>query len=361
MKKNVLLVIAAFGSVATFAQDSVSNVKTSDTSTSTRTPFLNLTGSVDAYYRYDFRNPKTAPNNSLTSFTRSSNSFELGMASLRADHSFGKVSATIDLGFGRRAEDFAYNDQQTRLALKQVYVTYEPSKAIKFTLGSWATHVGYEMVDAYLNRNYSMSYMFTNGPFTHTGVKADITLGGKSAVMLGLSNPTDFRTAPGMPKSFIGQFSTASKNDKLKLYVNFVGGKQNDQKKTVQGDVVASYAVSSQFSLGFNATLQSNKLDTGNNGNFKTAAWSGAALYINYDPIKWFGLTLRTEYIDDKDEYLGLKHAFAPTLSANFKIDNLTIIPEFRFDKAGTDVFYKTATTNANSTGNILFAVVYHF
>src|SRR6186713_2833678 len=69
-----------------------------------------ISGSVDAYYRFNFANPKSGNTNNLTSFTNSQNSFELGMASIRADHSFGKASATIDLGFGRRAEEFSYND-----------------------------------------------------------------------------------------------------------------------------------------------------------------------------------------------------------------------------------------------------------
>ncbi len=320
-----------------------------------------ITGSVDGYYRYNFNNPKTYPYNSPTSFTHSSNSFELGMASIRADHSFGKVSATIDLGFGTRAEEFAYNDANTRFALKQAYVSYAPSSKIKFTLGSWATHVGYEMVDAYLNRNYCMSYMFTNGPFTHTGLKADISLGGKTALMVGISNPTDYRSAPGMPKSFIAQISTASNDDKLKAYFNFVGGKQNDYKKVVQGDVVAIYALSKQFSIGLNGTLQSVKLDTDSSGSFKQSNWQAVALYLNYDPINWLGLTLRTEYVSDKDEYLGLKKVFAPTLSANFKIDNLTIIPEFRFDNAGNAVFYKNASETTKSTGSFVLAATYHF
>ncbi len=161
-------------------------------STKKAAPATIITGSADAYYRYNFNNPKAYPYNSATSFTHSSNSFELGMASIRADHSFGKVSATIDLGFGTRAEEFAYNDANTRFAIKQLYLTYAPSSTIKFTLGSWGTHVGYEVLDAYLNRNYSMSYMFTNGPFSHTGLKADISLGGKTALMLGISNPTDY-------------------------------------------------------------------------------------------------------------------------------------------------------------------------
>jgi hypothetical protein len=352
MKKITLILLSAITGQLAFAQ-------TTD-STNKKTNSFSITGSVDGYYRYNFNNPKTAPYNSFTSFTKSSNSFELGMASIRADHSFGKVSATIDLGFGTRAEEFAYNDANTRFALKQAYLAYAPSSKIKFTLGTWATHVGYEMMDAYLNRNYSMSYMFTNGPFTHTGLKADISLGGKSALMIGVSNPVDFRSAPAMPKSIIAQFSTATKDDKLKAYFNFVGGKQSDTKKLVQGDIVATYSVSSKFSVGFNGTLQSVQL-ADSTGKFTTSKWSGAALYLNVDPVNWFGITLRAEYISDEDQYLGLKNVFAPTLSANFKIDNLTIIPEFRLDNAGNAVFYKNATAATKSTGNFTLAAAYHF
>ncbi|MEP6748590.1 MAG: outer membrane beta-barrel protein [Bacteroidota bacterium] len=353
MKNILILLVPLLISQVVFSQESDSTKKTSLPVT--------ITGSVDAYYRYNFNNPKDYPFNSFTSFTHSSNSFELGMASIRADHSFGKVSATIDLGFGKRAEEFAYNDASTRFALKQLYVTYAPAAAIKFTLGTWATHVGYEVLDAYLNRNYSVSYMFTNGPFSHTGLKADISLGGKSAFMVGISNPTDYRTAPAMPKSFIAQFSTGSKDDKFKAYLNFVAGKQSKYKKVVQPDLVATYAISSKFSLGFNATVQSVKLDSDSTGNFASYKWWGAALYINIDPVNWFGITLRGEYIGDEDEYLGLQHVFAPTLSANFKIDNLTIIPEFRLDNAGNYAFYKSATETTKSTGSFILAATYHF
>src|SRR6266700_1882631 len=69
-----------------------------------------ITGSVDMYYRYNFANPKDKAINNYTSFTNSQNSFELGMATVRLDHSFGKASATVDLGFGRRAQEFSYTD-----------------------------------------------------------------------------------------------------------------------------------------------------------------------------------------------------------------------------------------------------------
>jgi hypothetical protein len=327
-----------------------------------------ITASADAYYRYDLNNPKASPYNSYTSFTRYHNSFELGMASVKAEHTFGKVSMVGDLGFGTRAEEFAYNDANTRLAIKQLYVSYAPSAAIKFTLGSWATHVGYELVDAYLNRNYSMSYMFTNGPFTHTGIKADIAIHGKTALMVGITNPVDARTAPAAPKTFIGQISTATKDDKLKAYLNFVGGKQGKvqinqiatDKTLTQGDIVLLYAASSKLSFAYNGTYQRVKLkDT----RFPevTNSWWGSALYVNLDPVSYFGLTARLEYINDNDNYLGYKNVFAPTLSGNFKIDNLTIIPEFRFDNAKNQVFLKSDGTNTKSTGSFILAAVYKF
>ena len=113
-------------------------------------PALTITGGADVYYKYDFG--KTRFNN-LTSFTNSHNRFELGMATVKLEHKTDKVGVVVDLGFGKRAQEFAYNDQGILAAIKQLYVTYSPASWIKFTAGSFATHVGYELVDANLNRN----------------------------------------------------------------------------------------------------------------------------------------------------------------------------------------------------------------
>src|SRR5215471_18763872 len=81
-------------------------------------PALKISGSADIYYRYNLDKPKGSPYNNFTSFTNSQNSFELGMASLKAEHSVGKVGMVADLGFGKRAEEFSYNDASTRFAIK---------------------------------------------------------------------------------------------------------------------------------------------------------------------------------------------------------------------------------------------------
>lgn len=317
---------------------------------STKRSTTNITYSVDAYYRYDFNDAPTGTNN-LTSFTNSKNSFELGMASIRADHSFGKVSATADLGFGRRAQEFSYNDSGSLAAVKQIYLSYAPSSAIKFTIGKWATHIGYEMLDAYLNRNYSMSYAFSYGPFFHTGIKADISLGGKSAFMIGVANPTDFSTTRSAAKVLLAQFSTGTANDKLKAYVNFQGGSGFNQF-----DLVVNGIISSRFAINYDGTIKTVKTGTVNN------SWSSNALYFNYDPTDKFGLTLRGEYFADGKNVAGVGTSVVQTtLSGNIHIDNLTIIPEIRLDNAGNSLFLKNTGAGTKNDATFILATVYKF
>ncbi|HMJ47266.1 MAG TPA: outer membrane beta-barrel protein [Ferruginibacter sp.] len=323
-----------------------------------------ISGSADVYYRYNFQDPKSTPYNNFTSFTNSHNSFELGMASLKAEHSFGKVGMVADLGFGQRADDFSYNDAGSSVAIKQLYLSYKPSSKIKLTIGSWATHIGYELVDAYLNRNYSMSYMFSFGPFFHTGLKGEFTLGEKSVLMVGIANPFDLKSASRMPKMAIGQFATASKDDKLKAFLNYQGGKYNDSSLLHQGDLVLTYAFSTKFNLGYNGTFQSRQgklvADKWSGG----TSWWGSAIYVNYDPVSKFGLTLRGEYLDDNNNILGFDGSiFETTLSANFKIDNLTVIPEIRLDNgcSSPGIFQKNAGMPTKTTETFVLAAVYHF
>jgi hypothetical protein len=323
-----------------------------------------LSGSADVYYRYNFDNPKLAPYNNLTSFTNSQNSFELGMISLKAEHSFKKVGIVADLGFGRRAEEFSYNDANTRFAVKQLFLTYAPTEKLKFTMGSWATHVGYELVDAYLNRNYSMSYMFSYGPVFHTGLKAEYAVGGKTSLMLGVTNPTDLKSATGMPKNIVAQVASGTKDDKFKAWLNYQGGKFNDSSRLNQVDLVLTYALSPKVSLGYNGTYQTRQGQTTKDKWDDANSWWGSALYVNVDPLSWLGFTLRGEYIDNEKFVLPLdKKMFEGTLSANFKIDNLTIIPELRLDNGSTapGIFTKNNGTSTKTTSGFLLAAVYHF
>ncbi|MGN6247107.1 MAG: outer membrane beta-barrel protein [Ginsengibacter sp.] len=322
-------------------------------------PAPTITGSVDAYFRYNFANPKDGATNNFTSFTNSQNSFQLGMASIRADHSFGKASATVDLGFGPRAEEFSYADPNhpTLFAVKQAYLSYAISDKFKLTMGKWMTHIGYELTDAYLNRNYSMDYMFSYGPFSHTGLKADIGLGAKSALMLGVANATDVVAEAGSRRYAIAQFSTGTTDDKFKAYVNYQGSYGGAYSVT-QFDLVLTDAVTDKFSVGYNGTVQSVKAKSAS-----SSSWWGSALYFTVDPTSSFGITLRTEYFDNKKAVVAASATsiFDVTLSPNFRVGNLTIIPELRVDAAKDPVFKKNDASPVKSTFTGLLAATYHF
>ncbi len=350
MLRKFLIFFLALGSfIYVKAQDSASKGN------------LTISGSIDAYYRYNFQNAKDSGyTNNYTSFTNSQNSFELGMASLKADYSIGKVDGVIDLGFGSRAQEFSYNDAGTLVAVKQAYVSYAPSDKVKFTMGKWATHVGYELLDAYLNRNYSMDYMFSYGPFFHTGIKMDVTANDNFGFMVGIANPTDMVTASFAKKFFLAQVHLASTNTKINAYINYVGGKDMTDAVNNQIDAVITGTVSDKFSVGYNGTVKFVKPSGGSSD-----SWWGSAIYLNYDPCSVFGLTARGEYFGDEKAVAGFgTDIFDFTLSGNIRIDNLTIIPEFRVDAAKDPLFFKNSDTffpTAKSTGTFILGATYHF
>jgi hypothetical protein len=340
------------------------------------TKSLTISGNADAYYRYNFAGSRSF-NNNYTSFTNSQSSFEIGMATLRADFTAlsGKVGGTVDIGFGRRVEEFNYNDGEGNSGkngfislsnLKQAFITYSPSEKLKFTMGKFGTHVGYELLDAPLNRNYSMSYMFTNGPFFHTGLKADITAG-PLGIMLGVANYTDESTSTNSVKTALAQVSGSFADSKLKFFLNYVGfGGSSDGvnpsglKSLNQIDLVLLGTISEKFNIGYNGTVQSRKQIDGSST--PDGAWWGSALYFNYDPSEKIGLTLRSEYIGDKKGvYFGTENIFANTLSLNYRVGPLTIIPELRFESAKDEIYADKDLAGTKSTVSALLAAVLTF
>jgi len=166
-------------------------------------------------------------------------------------------------------------------------------------------------------------------------------------------------------KFLLAQYSFAPA-DYFKAFLNFVGGQSPDSSKMMQYDLVITSKLTDKFSLGYNGTVTSTKFkeqDKYSDGK----SWWGSAVYLNLDPKPGFGLTLRGEYFSDKK---GLKMftgvpdgggIFATTLSANFRIHSLILIPEIRVDKANKDIFVDDQGKAKGSTSNVLLAAVYQF
>ena len=323
-----------------------------------------FSGSIDGYFRSDLNESLS---NNRTSFTNTTGNFALGMVSAKVDYAVKKFSFTADLGAGKRAEEFAYNDKGALKYVKQLYGTYAATEWLKLTAGTWATHVGYELLDPQGNRNYSMSYMFSYGPFLHTGIKSDFTFG-KTGFMIGLANPTDYRNSPNPnKKALLLQFSQAITED-VKVFVNYVGGQRpSDMAKTRQFDLVLTGKVNDQFNIGLNATTASVSALSESNTYLDAKSWWGTAAYLNFDPVKNLGFTLRSEIFDDQNQLSAMGAApygatiFANTLSANIKVGPIMLVPEVRIESATNNVYYTKGGLERSSTTSILLGAYYKF
>ena len=348
MIKNILLTTLFFLVLnAGFGQ--------SDSTKSNNT--IHISGSVDAYLRSAFNSSKENTNN-FTSFTNSNQKLQLGMISAKADYTKGNFYATVDLGFGKRAEEFSYNDKGILANLKQAYISYSISDRFRLSAGKWATHVGYELLDAPLNRNYSMSYGFSYGPFFHTGVKADFAVNSKSGLMFGIANPTDNLNAISPYKVIIGQYSNKFFKDKTVLYINYQGGKTGDESSYNQWDLVLTNTLTDQLAINYDGTVFMNKVAG------KKSIWKSNAFYVNYDPNNKIGFTYRSEFFYDKNAISAGSFAtniFANTFSLNYKIHKLTILPELRIESAKDPIYLNKEGNAANKSASFILAAIYKF
>ena len=338
---------------------SVSSLFAAEVKTDSVAP-LSISGQVDAFFRSSSSNKLT---DAKTSYTNQQG-FGLGMANVAISKDNGKIGFVADLMFGMRAEGTNYNYSGSPAYLKQLFVTYKPVDKLKFTLGNFMTYVGYELIEASNNLNYSMSYNYTNGPFFHTGLKADIALTDKLGAMVGVFSQTDTKGKLGLlnpsldskKKMVGGQLGYV--DGAFKIYLNGLGGKTPDSTSTTTLDLTTSFQATEKLGLGFNLLSYSQTKEK------TTGSFLGAALYVNAALASNFVLALRGELFQDKD---GLKYAAtdntitAVTLSGNIKIDGFTLIPEIRFDSAKKEIWADDKGAAKKGETSFILAAVYKF
>lgn len=317
-------------------------------------PKFTLSGSIDAYYRTNFNAPNdaslTAPGSSFANLP----GFALGMANIVASYEGEKVGFVADLVFGPRGTDAIFASpmySSTGQIVNQLYAYWNVSESVKLTMGNFNTFLGYEVISPVANFNYSTSYLFSYGPFSHTGLKADFTLSEDFSLMLGVFNDTDLTEfnptgdyAFGAQLGYKGQFLNVLVDPSF-TEIDYTGG----------------FDLSDSFFLGINAAYLSLEDDGG--------GFYGGALYPQYAVSDTFTLGLRAEYFaEDKDVEFGAigtgvpdSNVFATTLTGSFAIDNLTIKPELRLDSASDDFFLDNDGVPAKSLSSFVLAAIYSF
>ncbi|MEM9921094.1 MAG: porin [Bacteroidota bacterium] len=317
---------------------------------------LKVIGSVDLYYQYNF-NERPLP----TSFTESHNAFTLGMANVILTKNFNKVGFNADIAVGPRAEVANGHAGTTLSAIKQLYIFYAPIEQLTFTVGNFSTFVGYELINPGENIHYSTSYLFSNGPFFHNGLKVDYAISESFSLMLGIFNDTDNKLEEVQGKH-IGTQIAFTKNS-FSVFINYLTGVDVDLPgTTVRGhqiDLTSTKDFGNRFSLGLNVSRKVNQQQDG-----PDTDWFGTAVYAQFRVKDFLALGIRGEYMNDPDGVIMEENSgsiFSFTFSTNFKHHGFTFIPEFRIDRANDPIFETTDNGLTEVSPAILTALIYSF
>ncbi|MGN0002172.1 MAG: porin [Sphingobacterium composti] len=341
-KKSLLLSLFMMGAFA-YAQESISGIE--------------ITGSADAYYKYDFAKGE----NIETYFANDHNSISLGMLNLGLKKSTGKASFVGEVSFGPRGQYLTIPNgdgtDDNSFHIQNLYVDYAFTDKFSMTAGYMGTFIGYEVISPAANFHYSTSYLFGAGPFQNAGIKGTYAFSDKVSLMAGLFNDWNVYKDLNGVSHFGAQLSLAPV-DGLSIYANFLtgssaGGKEEYSSGTIY-DLVASYDVSDKFSLGLNAADYSFKSEGG---------YQGVALYPKFNVTDYAQIGLRGEYFKWKDvsDTEGAS-VTSLTLSGKLTHGGLSLIPEFRFDSDDSKPFFKSDfTTPTKSASQFSLALVYAF
>jgi hypothetical protein len=256
----------------------------------------------------------------------------------------GEISGFVaDLVYGPRGADAVFGSSGSSSIVNQLYVYYNVSDSFTLTLGNFNTFLGYEVISPAANFNYSTSYMFSYGPFSHTGLKADIALSDDVSLMLGVLNTTDATESQptGDDYMFGAQLGLYGQ------YLNLLTG-----QGATQFDFTGGLDISDSFFLGINATTYEDD----------AIEFSGVALYPQVALSDAFTLGGRFEAFTEN----GALGAFGDgdntsiTLTGSFTSGNMTIKPEFRVDTA-SDAYYMDADGATDSLSSFVLAAIYSF
>ena len=329
LNKSILIAAVALLSVSTYAQE--------EEPAST----FSVAGSIDTY----FRSSESAPGTSFANLP----GFSMGMANIIMSYEGEKSGFVADLVYGPRGADAVFNSTGSANIVNQLYAYYNFSDSFTVTMGNFNTFLGYEVISPVANFNYSTSYMFSYGPFSHSGIKADIGLSDDASLMLAVLNSTDYTESQPIGEDFmigvqLGLFGQ---------YINYLGG---GTAGVSQIDFTGGIDLGDSFFLGVNATSYSDDSDI---------EFSGFALYPQYTFSDSFALGARFESFSENGKGLGALGVDGDntsfTITGSITAGNFMIKPEIRMDSASSK-FYKDADgVDTDSLSVFMVAAIYSF
>ncbi len=245
--------------------------------------------------------------NTYHQFDTAHDSFQLDQAGLQLAYQpksgFGAVVDVIagdDAKIVNAAES-APASSSDAFDILQGYVQYATG-ALTVQAGKFTTLAGAEVIAPTGNTNFSRSLLFYAEPMTHTGLRATYAVTDALSVIVGVNNGWNYTQDP-TSGSKTGELGIAlTPNKYFSLTAQMYAGKDPvyGAERTFF-DTVATFNATS--SLSFVASFDWGKQETAaaTPGYLTGGDWDGVAGYVNYQLSSEWRVSLRGEYLDDKD------------------------------------------------------------
>jgi Putative beta-barrel porin-2, OmpL-like. bbp2 len=328
------------------------------------TDVLTASGITESgYIAASYYNSNGFPSN-IHQFDTAHDSFQLDQAGLMLSYQpmtgFGGV---IDIIAGEDAKvlHVAEDGNSTSIDVKQAFVQYATGP-VTIMAGKFVTLAGAEVIAPTGNTNFSRGLLFFNQPLTHTGVRVTYAASGTVNLIFGVNNGWNSTSTQGLGSKTgeLGIGWTPNKIFALTAQAYFGkttafngvdGGLEIAPTPHTLVDVVATYNVTPSLTLILNydwskqdggiAIRDTEDTIIGSSD----AKWSGLAAYVNYAINDQWRLSLRGEYVDDKDGYLTGTDQKVKDVTLTFgysPVKSFELRFEGRLDKADDNIFYRS-------------------
>jgi hypothetical protein len=289
-------------------------------------------------------------------FDNKHDSFQLDQASLtiafQPKQGFG---ALVDVAAGEDMKilNAAEGSNPNAFDIVQGYVQYAGGP-VTLIAGKYVTLAGAEVIAPTGNTNFSRSLLFYAEPLTHTGIRASYAANDTISLVAGINNGWNYSSlsTSGSKTAELGLAWAPSKVFSLAAQAYIGKDPSFDAQRTLI-DAVATYNATDAltFIVSYDWGQQEQHL-AGN----PDLDWNGLAFYTNYALSDQWRLSLRLEYLDDKDGFVSgllgtpqklkegtITFGYAPIKSFELRI-------EARYDKSDKPTFVRTLTEDESAS-----------
>ncbi len=336
---------------------------------------LKINGYFDSYYQYSGQGhvPGTGAGASYIEgrvFDNLHNQVVLNMVEISVSQKFHEVFFRVDLGFGQQIDAMATNgaissttgqptgaDLEPTRNISQALIAYTPSSLpnLTVTAGKFYAFIGLESFKAKENWQYSRSFNYNFNPYWHQGlsVKYAIVPDTFSAALFYL-NASDGRLSQEANRSpSIGASLNATPAEGWVLNYNYLGGSESgapNSRREVH-ELNSTFQLNAKWSVAadYAYATQESVLTTGEDGH-----WWVVDAYVKFQPVDWYYISPRFEFVDDSDQGVGLS-AFSGAGGVKQRIQGMTVTNvfqlnsglefrvEYRSDKSNKDTYFKSS------------------